>query len=132
MFLFSDHSRELSDPASRQGQVQSIYDRLPNGRLLSTIRGANHFRFSDQMLLKSHYVIGMLRRLGFGSLEGAAGSRSLPSECTPSSTSILRARPLPSFTCRLKTIPKFNLFSNNLNGEVAIPIVPDFTGHRFF
>jgi dienelactone hydrolase len=75
MFILSDHSRELADPASRQihTNFQSIYDRLPNGRLFLTIRGANHFSFSDQMLLKSRFMIGMLRRLGFGSLEGRRG-----------------------------------------------------------
>jgi dienelactone hydrolase len=75
MFILSDHSRELADPASRQihTNFQSIYDRLPNGRLFITIRGANHFSFSDQMLLKSRFMIGMLRRLGFGSLEGRRG-----------------------------------------------------------
>ena len=75
MFMLSDHSRELADPASRQihTNFQSIYDRLPNGRLFITIRGANHFSFSDQMLLKSRFMIGMLRRLGFGSLEGRRG-----------------------------------------------------------
>jgi len=75
MFILSDHSRELADPASKQvhANIQSIYDRLPNGRLFITIHGANHFSFSDQMLLKSHYVIAMLRRFGFGSLEGRRG-----------------------------------------------------------
>ncbi len=35
MFILSDHSRELADPASRQigADIQSIYGRLPNGRL---------------------------------------------------------------------------------------------------
>jgi hypothetical protein len=75
MFILSDHSRDLADPASGQigAHIQSIYDRLPNGRLFITIRGANHFSFSDQMLLKSRYVIGMLRRFGFGPLEGRRG-----------------------------------------------------------
>jgi predicted dienelactone hydrolase len=75
MFMLSDHSRELSDPAGRQilADIQSIYGRLPNGRLLITIRGANHFSFSDQILLKSHYVIGLLRIFGFDGLEGRRG-----------------------------------------------------------
>jgi predicted dienelactone hydrolase len=75
LFILSDHSRELSDPASRQigADFQSIYNRLPNGRLFITIRGANHFSFSDQMLQKSQFVIGLLRLLGFGSLEGRRG-----------------------------------------------------------
>jgi len=75
MFILSDHSRELSDPASRRigADIQSIYGRLPNGRLLITIRGANHFSFSDEMLLKSHYFIGLLRMFGFGGLDGRRG-----------------------------------------------------------
>jgi predicted dienelactone hydrolase len=75
LFILSDHSRELADPASRQIHLdlQSIYDRLPSGRLFITIRGANHFSFSDQMLVKSRYVIGMMRLLGVGDLEGRRG-----------------------------------------------------------
>jgi dienelactone hydrolase len=75
LFILSDHSRELADLASRQihADFESIYDRLPSGRLFITIRGANHFSFSDQMLVKSHYVIGMMRLLGVGSLEGRRG-----------------------------------------------------------
>jgi hypothetical protein len=75
LFILSDHSRELADPASRQihADFESIYDRLPSGRLFITIRGANHFSFSDQMLVKSHYVIGMMRLLGVGGLEGRRG-----------------------------------------------------------
>jgi pimeloyl-ACP methyl ester carboxylesterase len=75
LFILSDHSRELADPASRQIHLdmQSIYDRLPSGRLFITIRGANHFSFSDQMLVKSRYVIGMMRLLGVGGLEGRRG-----------------------------------------------------------
>jgi hypothetical protein len=75
LFILSDHSREMDDPASRQihADLQSIYDRLPSGRLSITIRGANHFSFSDQMLVKSHYVIGVMRLLGVGSLDGRRG-----------------------------------------------------------
>src|SRR6202163_4305878 len=75
MFILSDHSHDLPDSSSGQihANFQSIYDRLPNGRLFITIRGANHFSFSAQMLLKSRFMIGMLRRLGFGSLEGRRG-----------------------------------------------------------
>jgi pimeloyl-ACP methyl ester carboxylesterase len=75
LFIFSDHSRELSDPASRQilADLHSLYDHLPSGRLLLTIRRANHFSFSDQMLLKSQYVIGLLRLFGVGGLDGRRG-----------------------------------------------------------
>jgi len=75
MFILSDHSHDLPDSASGQihANFQSIYDRLPNGRLFITIRGANHFSFSDQMLLKSHFVIRLLRLLGVGRLDGRRG-----------------------------------------------------------
>lgn len=75
MFILSDHSRDLSDPAGKQilANIESIYSRLPNGRLLITIRGANHFSFSDQILLKSHLLIGLLRMFGFGRLDGRRG-----------------------------------------------------------
>jgi predicted dienelactone hydrolase len=75
MFILSDHSHDLPDSASGQihANFQSIYDRLPNGRLFITIRGANHFSFSDQMLLKSHFVIRLLRLLGVDRLDGRRG-----------------------------------------------------------
>ena len=73
MFLLSDHGQP-SDPADRQieADIQSIYDRLPaDGRLGITIRGANHFLFSDDAaLLKSHIVLGALRRLGILGIDG--------------------------------------------------------------
>ncbi len=76
MFILSDHDREMSDPAGRQimADIQSIYSRLTNGRLLITIRGAHHFSFSDQALLKSQYLIKALSTVaGFGKLEPRRG-----------------------------------------------------------
>jgi len=75
MFLLSDHSRDLADPSSKQilADFRSIYDRLPNGRMFVTIRGANHFSFSDQMLVKSQYVIGVMHMLGVSRLESRRG-----------------------------------------------------------
>jgi dienelactone hydrolase len=75
MFILSDHGGELSDPVGGQirANIESIYGRLPSGRLLISIRGANHFSFSDQILLKSHLVISLMRHLGFGGLEGRRG-----------------------------------------------------------
>jgi predicted dienelactone hydrolase len=73
MFLMSDHSRE-SDPESVQimANIRSIYARLPpDGRLLVTIHGANHFLFSDDgALLKSHIVMRTLRALGVVGIDG--------------------------------------------------------------
>ena len=75
MFILSEHKREEADPANREigANIHSIYDRLPNGRFFITIRGANHFSFSDQMLLKSRYAIRVLCMLGFGCLDGRRG-----------------------------------------------------------
>ena len=75
LFLLSDHSRELADPASKQilANFHSLYSHLPSGQFSVTIRGANHFSFSDQMLVKSHYVIGLLHLLGVSGLESRRG-----------------------------------------------------------
>ncbi|MEO8680588.1 MAG: family membership [Vicinamibacterales bacterium] len=73
MFLLSDHAA-ATDPVSRQilANIGSIYDRLPaDGRRRLAIRGANHFLFSDDGgLLKSHVVLGALRRLGVVGIDG--------------------------------------------------------------
>ena len=75
LFLLSDHG-DLSAPDARAvlADIESIYNRLPNGRLLLAIRGANHFSFSDQILLKSQYVIRLLQLLqgGLGGRRGLA------------------------------------------------------------
>lgn len=75
MIILSDHSREMSDPAGRQiaANLESVYRHLPNSRLFVVIRGANHFSLSDQILLKSRYVIWTLRRIGFGDLPPRRG-----------------------------------------------------------
>jgi predicted dienelactone hydrolase len=77
MFLLSDHSRE-SDPESAQirANIQSVYDRLPaDRRLCITIRGANHYLFSDDAaLMKSSIVMRTLRILG---VLGMGGRRQL-------------------------------------------------------
>jgi hypothetical protein len=65
----------MADPASKQilANFHSLYSHLPSGQFFVTIRGANHFSFSDQMLVKSHYVIGLLHLLGVSGLEGRRG-----------------------------------------------------------
>jgi hypothetical protein len=75
MFLLSDHSREMADPSSGEvlSEIQSIYDRLPAGRQYLAIRTANHFSFSDQILLNSHVAMRLLRVVGVGGLDGRRG-----------------------------------------------------------
>jgi predicted dienelactone hydrolase len=66
-FLLSDHG-DLSAPDTREvfSKIRSVYDRLPPGKLLLMVRGANHFSFSDQILLKSGYVVGPMQLLRHG------------------------------------------------------------------
>jgi dienelactone hydrolase len=75
MFLLSDHSGEMADPDSHQvlAEIQSIYDRLPDGKLYLVIRTANHFSFSDQILLNSQVALRLLRVMGVGGLDGQRG-----------------------------------------------------------
>ena len=76
LFLLSDHG-DLSAPEPHKviTDLESLYDRLPNGRLLLFIRGANHFSFSDQILLKSQYFVGALQHLQRRALDGPRGLR---------------------------------------------------------
>jgi dienelactone hydrolase len=73
LFVLSDQMHS-TDAETRQvlADFQSIYDHTPaEGRLRITIRGANHFLFSDDgALLKSHIVMGTLRRLGLVGIDG--------------------------------------------------------------
>ena len=73
LFLLSDHG-DLSTPEARGvlNDIESIYDRIPEGGMLLSIHGANHFSFSDQILLKSHLVIKLLQ-LFQGGLDARRG-----------------------------------------------------------
>jgi len=77
MFLLSDHKGESSagqPEAIRQAgaNIHSIYDRLPGDRRwMIMIRGASHYRFSDDgAMLKSPLVMGVLRAVGVVRLDG--------------------------------------------------------------
>ncbi len=74
LFLLSDHGDVSASAESRKiyGDVRSIYDRLPaDKRSLATIRGANHFTFSDDgAVLKSRLVRGVLRAFGKLGIDG--------------------------------------------------------------
>jgi predicted dienelactone hydrolase len=75
LFLLSDHGDGTADAETRRimADIQSVYDRLPPGdRLRVTIRGANHFTFSDDgALLKSRLARGVLRLLGQLRIDGS-------------------------------------------------------------
>jgi dienelactone hydrolase len=113
-FLLSDHSHEpVAETSEVQGNIESIYDRLPaESRLRLTIRGANHFTFTDDgALLKSHIVLGFFRATG---ILGMTGPRQLDvtSYCLRSffdaylkGTNDLRAK-LPS-----STYPEIQVFN---------------------
>jgi predicted dienelactone hydrolase len=73
MFLLSDHSDESDAESLRiDANIRSIYDRLPSsGRLRITIRGASHFRFSDDgALLKIPLVLSAMHKFGIVRLDG--------------------------------------------------------------
>ena len=73
MFLLSDHRSE-SNAETRpvEANIRSIYDRLPGDRRLQiTIRGGNHYMFSDNgAMLKSPLVMRLMRALGIVRVDG--------------------------------------------------------------
>lgn len=67
MFLLSDHGTNPSDAESQKiiSDIRSIYNRLPHDRrILAVISGAFHFTFSDDAILKSRLMLGLLRVFG--------------------------------------------------------------------
>lgn len=76
MFVLEGHGR-VSDSAVHEifARIQSMYERLPvDSRRRITLIGSNHFSFSDQILLKSRLLLGMMHRMGvIGGLEGRRG-----------------------------------------------------------
>ena len=52
MFLMSEHATEHDIESQKiKKEIQSIYERLPQGRLLVTLRNSGHFSFSDRPLI---------------------------------------------------------------------------------
>lgn len=74
-FLLSDHG-PASDPESQaiEAGIRSVFGRLPptNG-WRSTIRGANHFSFSDQMLARNPAPLALLQALGVLAIDPRRG-----------------------------------------------------------
>ena len=66
-FLLTDHG-DVTRGEARQviPIMKSIYDRLPEGRQFLYVPRTNHFSFTDQMLLKSSPVIGLIELLQRG------------------------------------------------------------------
>ena len=73
MFLGSDHRNE-SEAETRpvEANLRDICDRLPSDRRLQImIRGASHYRFSDDgAMLKSPLVMRVMRTLGIVRIDG--------------------------------------------------------------
>lgn len=74
-FVLSDHgtATDAESQAIAAG-IQSVFDRLPSTRRwLATIRGANHFSFSDQMLVRNPVPLALLRGFGVLALDPRRG-----------------------------------------------------------
>jgi dienelactone hydrolase len=72
MFLLGEHEGG-PDEETRQvaANIHSIYDRLPTDRrALIVIRGASHYLFSDDAMLKSPLAMRVMRTLGIVRLDG--------------------------------------------------------------
>ncbi len=73
--LLSDHGDE-QDATSQEirADLQTLFERsAPGGRLRIVIRGANHFTFSDQMVVRSRLLMTLLRFAGVLRLEPRRG-----------------------------------------------------------
>jgi predicted dienelactone hydrolase len=73
MFLLSDHSSD-TDARSRRirRDIRAVYDSIPaDKRAEVEIRGANHYGFSDDVLLKSAMLERLLRAVGVMRMGGA-------------------------------------------------------------
>jgi dienelactone hydrolase len=76
MFVLEGHD-SLSAAGNSEifAHIQSMYEHLPlDSRRMITLVGSNHFSFTDQILLKSHTLLGVMRRIGaIGALDGRRG-----------------------------------------------------------
>jgi len=76
----SDHGREAATDEGRDviRDIHSVYDHLRSTKHVVMIRRANHFTFSDQMVVKSGYFISafLLVTRGPGALRGLEIARA--------------------------------------------------------
>jgi dienelactone hydrolase len=77
MFLLSDHSGESANAQTPEAireampNMRSIYGRLPSDRRwMITIRGADHYMFSDGAMLRIPILLRALRSVGIGPMDG--------------------------------------------------------------
>ncbi len=73
LFLMSDHRSDSKDEETSiaQRNFGSVFARLPNDRWSEiTIRGANHYMFSDDAVLRSPVIMRVLRTLGIVGIDG--------------------------------------------------------------
>lgn len=78
LFIFEDVGEDAGPEAAHVlAEVHSMYARLPvRSRLGISIAGANHFTFTDQMLVKNPIPLAILRHVGaIGGLSGTRGLR---------------------------------------------------------
>jgi hypothetical protein len=75
MFVLEEQRPASGEASKIFAQINSMYSRLPaNSRLRVSIVGSNHFSFSDQILLKSQVLLGLMRGVHvLGGLDGRRG-----------------------------------------------------------
>jgi len=75
MFILEGHGSAEGESGKILAQIDSMYAHLPaNSRLKVSIAGSNHFSFSDQILLKSQVLLGLMRIThALGGLDGRRG-----------------------------------------------------------
>jgi len=73
LFLLSEHRHDPKDEVKQvESDIASIYDQLPQDRRLEvTLRGANHYGFSDDgAMLKSPALRSVLKAVGVIGMDG--------------------------------------------------------------
>jgi hypothetical protein len=103
---------KMSDPSSQQvlGEIESIYKRLPDGRLYMVIQNANHFSFSDQMLLNSQIAIHLLQLARkFGGLDGRRGLAISADYIHTFFDVYLKGAPVASLTSLVRKYPEVRI-----------------------
>jgi predicted dienelactone hydrolase len=75
LFLLSDHGDEWNSPdCTICENIRAAANRIPGDRLIVTLRGAHHFSFSDEALVKSQLLMKTLGALGVtGRLDARTG-----------------------------------------------------------